>query len=244
MAGSLIGAASTNFAYFYWYTLVRGCYLSQATPTASLSTPAELILGAVAGALAQIFTIPVAVLTARQQTCSASERKNIVDTARDVISEDGISGLWRGLKASLVLVINPSITYGAYQRFHTILYPHKTHLTPYEAFFLGALSKVLATLATQPLIVAKIGLQSKPPPGAPTFKSFGQVMVYIAKHEGTKGLFKGIGPQITKGLLEQGLLMMIKEKMELVFILLWRVVKKMRTDKLASRAGMQIVLKK
>ena len=57
-------------------------------------------------------------------------------------------------------------------------------------------------------------------------------------------LFKGIGPQITKGLLVQGLLMMTKEKMELMFILLWRVVKKMRADRLAARAGTQIVLKK
>lgn len=244
MAGSLIGVASTNFAYFYWYTLVRGFYLSRATPTTTLSTPAELALGAVAGALAQLFTIPVAVLTTRQQTCTALERKNIRDTARDVISEDGLPGLWRGLKASLVLVVNPSITYGAYQRFHTILYPHKSRLSPYEAFLLGALSKVLATLATQPLIVAKVGLQSKPPPGALPFKTFGQVMAYIIKHEGTMSLFKGIGPQITKGLLVQGLLMMTKDKMELMFILLWRVVKKMRADRLAARAGTQIVLKK
>jgi Mitochondrial carrier protein len=79
---------------------------------------------------------------------------------------------------------------------------------------LGAMSKSLATIATQPLIVAKVGLQSRPPPsrkGKP-FKTFGEVMAYIVEHEGVLGLFKGIGPQITKGVLVQGILMMIKER--------------------------------
>ena len=73
---------------------------------------------------------------------------------------------------------------------------------------------MLATIVTQPLIVAKVGLQSKPPParkGKP-FKTFGEVMAYIVEHEGPLGLFKGIGPQILKGLLVQGFLMMTKER--------------------------------
>lgn len=76
------------------------------------------------------------------------------------------------------------------------------------------MSKALATIATQPLIVAKVGLQSRPPParqGKP-FKTFGEVMKFIVDNEGLMGLFKGIGPQITKGLLVQGLLMMTKER--------------------------------
>jgi hypothetical protein len=67
---------------------------------------------------------------------------------------------------------------------------------------------------TQPLIVAKVGLQSKTPParnGKP-FKSFNEVMAFIIEHEGLPGLFKGIGPQILKGLLVQGFLMMTKER--------------------------------
>lgn len=79
---------------------------------------------------------------------------------------------------------------------------------------LGAMSKALATIVTQPLIVAKVGLQSKPPPqrqGKP-FKSFVEVMRFIIEHEGILGLFKGIGPQILKGLLVQGILMMTKER--------------------------------
>lgn len=76
------------------------------------------------------------------------------------------------------------------------------------------MSKALATIVTQPLIVAKVGLQSRPPPsrqGKP-FKTFGEVMKYIVENEGVLSLFKGIGPQIMKGLMVQGLLMMTKER--------------------------------
>ncbi|KAL2156227.1 hypothetical protein VTH82DRAFT_972 [Thermothelomyces myriococcoides] len=239
MSGSLIGVASTNFAYFYWYSVVRTVYFKYAKATGQPSTVVELSLGAVAGALAQLFTIPVAVITTRQQTQSKEERKGIIDTAREVIEgEDGITGLWRGLKASLVLVVNPSITYGAYERLKDVLFPGKKNLSPWEAFALGAMSKALATIVTQPLIVAKVGLQSKPPParqGKP-FKSFVEVMQFIIANEGPLSLFKGIGPQILKGLLVQGILMMTKERVELIFILFLRYLQVMRSRRL-RKAG-------
>ena len=105
---------------------------------------------------------------------------------------------------------------------------------------LGAMSKSLATIATQPLIVAKVGLQSKPPParnGKP-FKTFGEVMRFIVQHEGLLGLFKGIGPQIMKGLLVQGFLMMTKERIELVFVLLFRYLRQVRAEKLQKLADL------
>lgn len=229
----MIGVASTNFVYFYWYTVARTLYLASQTVPKAPSTAAELSLGAVAGALAQVFTIPVSVVTTRQQTQGKRNRKGLIETGREVVeSEDGWTGLWRGLKASLVLVVNPAITYGAYQRLREVLFSGRTNLRPWEAFgaslsslmagyrrtklrsVLGAISKALATIVTQPLIVAKVGLQSRPPPNrqGKSFKSFIEVMNYIVEHEGILGLFKGIGPQIMKGFLVQGLLMMTKER--------------------------------
>jgi hypothetical protein len=133
--GSLIGVASTNFAYFYWYSVVRTLYISSQQTAAPPGTAIELSLGAVAGAVAQVFTIPVSVVTTRQQTQLKGDKKGLLDTGREVIeSEDGYSGLWRGLKASLVLVVNPAITYGAYQRLKDVIYPGKKNLRPLEAF--------------------------------------------------------------------------------------------------------------
>jgi len=76
------------------------------------------------------------------------------------------------------------------------------------------MSKALATLVTQPLIVAKVRLQSKPPPdrkGKP-FKSFTEILKYTVEHEGVLSLWKGLGPQLVKAVIVQGLLMMTKER--------------------------------
>jgi hypothetical protein len=257
LMGSLIGVASTNFAYFYWYSTVRTLYFQKIQKSNKApSTAIELSLGAVAGALAQLFTIPISVVTTRQQTQPRGDKKGMLATAKEVIdSEDGVSGLWRGLKASLVLVVNPAITYGAYQRLREVMYPNKTNLRAHEAFckstsiscliqqltcntVLGAMSKAMATIATQPLIVAKVGLQSRPPParqGKP-FKSFFEVMQYIVEKEGVLGLFKGIAPQILKGLLVQGMLMMTKERIEVLFVLLFRYMRKVRQEQLDKLA--------
>ncbi|KMP04991.1 peroxisomal adenine nucleotide transporter 1 [Coccidioides immitis RMSCC 3703] len=239
ISGSLVGVASTNFAYFYWYSIVRTLYMKSNLPHPP-NTAIELSLGAIAGAVAQIFTIPVSVVTTRQQTQKKGEKKSFMETGKEVVnSDDGWSGLWRGLKASLVLVMNPAITYGAYQRLRDVIFPGKTNLRPWEAFVLGALSKSLATITTQPLIVAKVGLQSRPPPsreGKP-FKTFGEVMAYIIEHEGILGLFKGIGPQILKGVLVQGLLMMTKERIELLFLLFFAYLQKARKNKLKEMAN-------
>ena len=78
----------------------------------------------------------------------------------------------------------------------------------------GAMCKIIATIFTQPVIVAKVVLQSRPLPSrkCKPFKGFIEVMEYIMHKEGVPGLFRGIGPQLIKALLVQGLLMMVKER--------------------------------
>ncbi len=88
------------------------------------------------------------------------------------------------------------------------------------------------------MIVAKVGLQSRPPPareGKP-FKTFPEVMEYIIEHEGPLALFKGIWPQLLKGLLVQGLLMMTKERVEIMFILIFAYLRTIREKKLKQAA--------
>lgn len=136
LTGGLLGVASTNFAYFYWYSIVRDVYLTRVSSTGKPpNTAMELSLGAMAGALAQIFTIPISVVTTRQQTQPKHEKKGMFATASEVVNgEDGYAGLWRGIKASMVLVVNPAITYGAYSRLRESMFPTKSTLAAHEAF--------------------------------------------------------------------------------------------------------------
>jgi len=211
LLGSLAGTVSTNFAYFYWYSFFRGLYVRKRSKSNQLTTATELFLGAVAGAVAQLFTIPVSVVTTRQQTSGRSFRQ----CGEEIWKQDGLRGLWRGLKASLVLVVNPSITYGSSSRLHSVLFNARERLSVRENFILGALSKSIATITTQPLIVAKAIQQS-----SEKFHSFLDVLVHLLKNGGVTSLFRGLGPQLSKGILVQGLLLAFKDKLETYIILL------------------------
>ncbi|KAJ5829277.1 Peroxisomal adenine nucleotide transporter [Penicillium chrysogenum] len=223
---SIFGTASMNFAYFYWSAVARS--LLQSVPRLhDLSQESkivkELALGAVGGAMAQLCTNPIAVISIRQQTRKAGEKGiSMWTTMMEIVqSEDGWTGLWRGLKVNLILVVNPMITYGVYQSLRGQLVSHKKGPSSLDAFLLGALSKVLATIATHPLIVAKTMLQSKPPDcrnGKP-FKGFTEALAYVISNEGFFRLYKGLAPQIIKGFLVQGLMMMLKERTEVLLVM-------------------------
>ncbi|KIR54570.1 adenine nucleotide transporter [Cryptococcus gattii Ru294] len=186
---SMIGTFSQQFAYFFFHTFLRKTYLARLTSSSkrvSLSTSTELLLGALAGALAQIFTIPVSVIATRQQLWDPPARPKILpggkeaewndkspsltETAREIISESGWTGLWTGLKPGLVLTVNPAITYGVFERLKSWRLSTKgaKKLDVWESFWIGVGSKTLATIVTYPYIFAKVRLQAKvvesPPP--------------------------------------------------------------------------------
>ena len=167
-----------EYAYFFFYSLVRTSYMKRltarrpaGTPTVSLSTAAELALGAIAGALAQIFTIPVSVIATRQQLGAPKSKGkgkgkegergyedvdhdgSFFGVAWEIIREEGITGLWLGLKPGLVLTVNPAITYGVFERIKGAVLAARervgdssTSLGPGLSFALGATSKSLATV--------------------------------------------------------------------------------------------------
>ncbi|WWD21645.1 hypothetical protein CI109_106131 [Kwoniella shandongensis] len=190
-AASMVGSFSQQFAYFFFHTLLRTSYIRRLAPLTSsssskgaapvaapsLSTSAELLLGALAGAFAQIFTIPVSVIATRQQLWEPPHphhhhhKKNmpvvapsLLDTAKEIVSESGVTGLWTGLRPGLVLTVNPAITYGVFERIKSWrLEGSGRKLGVAEAFWVGVGSKTLATVVTYPYIFAKVRLQAKVP---------------------------------------------------------------------------------
>jgi len=126
-----------------------------------LSTAAELLLGAIAGALAQIFTIPVSVIATRQQIGRSDRPEgdsteptddSFLSVAREIIREEGVTGLWLGIKPGLVLTVNPAITYGVFERVKSLVLHARPDgngkMSPWLSFFVGALSKTLATIVS------------------------------------------------------------------------------------------------
>ncbi|THH32256.1 hypothetical protein EUX98_g1932 [Antrodiella citrinella] len=282
---TMLNTFSMQYAYFFFYSFVRTSYikrLASKLPKGSkappLSTAAELLLGAVAGALAQIFTIPVSVIATRQQigrvdkparkprnaikpsddvekglpgsSLESSDDETKVDeqpfdesflgVAKEIVEEEGVTGLWLGIKPGLVLTVNPAITYGLYERVKSmVLLAHAQagdtsgKMNPWASFAVGALSKSLATVVTYPYIMAKVRIQARtadveeaqeehlPVPHQhqfhhTQFKHVGalEILTRVWKKEGFVGWYQGMGAQIFKAVLSQALLFLSKEQFE------------------------------
>lgn len=196
LGSSLIGTASTNFTYFYCYSFLRENYNKKYNPNGgTLSTAFELVLGAAAGALTTLITTPVSVITTRQQTLPANERQSVVETCKSIVAEEGIQGLWRGIQPSLLLCVNPAITYGSFEKIKQIvLTVLKLQLTPGVNFLVGALSKTLATVITYPYIMAKVRLQWRPSKDMKdkvvAYKGSIDVLTRVLKTDGFFGWYK------------------------------------------------------
>jgi len=232
-SASMLNTFSMQFAYFYWYSFVRGAYIAKLYPSlvasaVTLSTAAELILGALAGALGQVFTIPVSVVATRQQLSSSSTHQSLLGTTTEILKDDGITGLWRGLKASLVLTVNPALTYGSFERLKPLILGKTGKMTPGKAFLLGALSKTIATVVTFPYILAKVRLQAKYDDDTDTtvltggssavtekkkerYTSAVDVLKKIHAEKGIVGWYQGMQAHIFKAVLAQALLFGIKD---------------------------------
>ncbi|PWZ03260.1 mitochondrial carrier [Testicularia cyperi] len=233
---SMVNTFSTQFAYFYWYSVVRTLYINRLAKKTSagvaiLGTATELFLGAIAGALAQIFTIPVSVIATRQQIGNPDAGKDgkpadesFVGVAKDILKEDGVTGLWRGLKPSLVLTVNPAITYGVFERVKTIILAASADgkMTPGKSFLVGALSKTLATVVTFPYILSKIRLQAK----NTRYNGAIDCLRQIAAEKGISGWYQGMQAQITKAVLAQALLFFFRDYFEVWTRQILKVAKK------------------
>ncbi|TFK40188.1 mitochondrial carrier domain-containing protein [Crucibulum laeve] len=258
---TMLNTFSMQYAYFFFYSFVRNSYIKRLTaklPPGSklppLSTAAELLLGALAGALAQIFTIPVSVIATRQQVGRPGqlqqkaaefsvnqdqEDDSFLTVAKEIIDEEGVTGLWLGIKPGLVLTVNPAITYGVFERVKSIVLLAKAKagtgqkMSPWISFIVGALSKTLATVVTYPYIMAKVRIQARsadvedavehheqlPRPHAYHHEkskhvSAIDILTRVWKREGFVGWYQGMQAQITKAVLSQALLFMSKEQFE------------------------------
>jgi hypothetical protein len=174
---SLFQTFLSNFGYFWFYALVKRLYARYNTRP---STGIELFLGAIAGALSRTITTPVSVITMRKQTIDDPKGRQYSMICKKIFKEEGIRGFWRGYGASLILTINPAITYGLFERIKEV-----GKKTRREIFLMGAFTKSIATIFTYPYILAKSQLQARD-----ELQSISQCFHVAMKEDGVYGLYK------------------------------------------------------
>ncbi|PPR05083.1 hypothetical protein CVT26_012606 [Gymnopilus dilepis] len=226
LGSSLLGIAVTNGVYYYFYERSRATILrSKHGRSKALSTLESMLTGLIAGSATTIISNPIWVIQTSQavQTMGSdpsgpttSEKLGFLQTIQSIIAKDGISAFWRGIGPALVLVINPIIQYTTFEQLKNLLISRRTAklrgagaaatvLSDLDYFFLGALSKLVATSLTYPYIVVKSRLQAGSA-NASKYKSSLSGLLTILKDEGIEGLYKGMTSKLLQSVLTAAIL--------------------------------------
>ncbi|KAH7131372.1 mitochondrial carrier domain-containing protein [Dactylonectria estremocensis] len=207
----------------------------------------ELAVGAIAGACARAITTPISNVVTRKQM--SSERQTLREMLAAIRKQSGLLGLWSGYSATLVLTLNPSITFFVNRRLaERIISALEDEDIPiaWVAFLIAAASKATATAITYPVQKGKTRLQmasfaanketSHKENGVKEEQEtvsvrgkiaefldqtiFG-VILRILKKEGLRALYAGIHGELLKSFFSHGLTMLSKGVIHRLVIRLW-----------------------
>ncbi|KAJ6028148.1 hypothetical protein N7540_003724 [Penicillium herquei] len=228
-----------SFLFFLAYTIVRQRRIiarvgpARAARNKNIVLPLldELAIGVLAGSFSKLFTTPLANIVTRKQTAASKDGASSQSTseiAACIRKEKGMAGFWSGYSASLILALNPSLTFFLNALLKRILLPRSKRDKPSPAitFLLAALSKSAASSVTYPFSLAKTRLQtmsgsrSGQTPGT-TLKSstllsalMPQIIttvITIARVEGISALYSGLQGEVLKGFFSHGFTMLAKD---------------------------------
>lgn len=184
------------------------------------SAAGDLLLGAAAGCVNVLSTTPFWVVNTRLKMQGINcdlPYNDLISGLKYIARFEGIEKLWSGTGASLLLTVNPAIQFSVYEaikRYLTKAYGNESPSVLYF-FFLGALSKLVSTFITYPLQIVQTKmrhgddeLKKNLPPNAGAF----EMIYYMLKNKGMKGLYCGLEAKIWQTVLTAALMFMTYEK--------------------------------
>jgi len=210
LKASLIGIAASNTVYFYWYSFLRENAI-QLVQRKDLTAVESLGVSSVAGIINVLSTLPIWVVNTRMQLDTSKTLKQQLMT---VYNDEGVKGFYKGLIPSLILVSNPAVQFMVFERLKSILMSrgNRKRLSATDAFLLGAVAKLVATLVTFPYLLVKSRLQAKGTQGVVKYAGFTDAVTKIFTSEGVVGFYKGINTKLVQTVLGAAFMFWVKEK--------------------------------
>ncbi|KAJ5238698.1 Mitochondrial substrate/solute carrier [Penicillium chermesinum] len=223
LESALFGISVTNFVYYYWYEWTRSAFEGAAVKAGraskKLTTVESMIAGAIAGSATVLITNPIWVINTRMTARKSESEESLpggpqktkastLSTLMELLRQEGPRALFAGVLPALILVINPILQYTIFEQLKNVV-ERRRRMTPKDAFYLGALGKILATSITYPYITIKSQMHVASKNGPK--ESLNKSLKRIVDEEGWSGLYKGIAPKVTQSAITAAFLFAFKD---------------------------------
>eukprot|EP00940_MAST-03C_sp_MAST-3C-sp2_P002511 g2511.t1 len=143
--------------------------------------------------------------------------KSYATVVRDHFRSRGLRGFYHGASAYVVLCAKPAIQYCVFESLKKVALrkTRKKDLSAFVAFFLGAISRAIATLIIFPFIranaVRKGKMDSADDDGLADLGTL-RAIARVASEHGFMSLYQGLAPQLSRGVMSAALAMVVKER--------------------------------
>lgn len=231
---SVLGSGAAWGTYLYAYGLARSRKAKQGVELSALQ---NLLSATEAGLLVSVVTNPIWVVKTRlqlqeQSIAGKASRgakrmyKGTLDCFRTIVRDEGVSGLYKGLLPSLILVSHGAIQLALYEKLKAMS-QEMTRLHGWDqqvsvdgsgdrisaqnAGLCGALSKAGATLVTYPTQVVRARLQQRMDSRALKYSSFTHVVRVTMRREGVSGFYKGLVPNLLRVMPQSAVTFLVYE---------------------------------
>ncbi|XP_031276732.1 calcium-dependent mitochondrial ATP-magnesium/phosphate carrier protein 2-like [Pistacia vera] len=207
---------------FYIYEMVKN-FIADAKGIdhkESVGAAGRLFAGGLAGAVAQTAIYPMDLVKTRLQTyvCEDGKVPNLRAMSRDIWVQEGPRAFFRGLVPSLIGIIPyAGIDLAAYETFKDMSKKyilHEREPGPLVQLGCGTLSGALGATCVYPLQVVRTRMQAQRANTGTAYNGMSDVFKRTFQHEGFRGFYKGLFPNMLKVVPSASITYMVYEAMK------------------------------
>ncbi|EKX44546.1 hypothetical protein GUITHDRAFT_152990 [Guillardia theta CCMP2712] len=191
---SLVGIIPTRSCYFWAY----GATKNALEPVIGDGPATHMASAVAAGGLSSTVTCPLWMVKTRMQL----QGTGMVATAKKILAEEGPKGLYRGLLASYWGLSEGAVQFLLYEKMKASMKASNLkgssgseELTTWQYLLAAGSSKAAASILTYPHEVVRTRMREA---ASTRYRSMFQSIALIAREEGRRGLYSGLGPHLMR----------------------------------------------
>ncbi|OWM80549.1 calcium-dependent mitochondrial ATP-magnesium/phosphate carrier protein 2-like [Punica granatum] len=217
---NVLKVAPESAIRFYAYEMLKTVIVKAqgGENKAEIGPVGRLLAGGIAGAVAQTSIYPMDLVKTRLQTCEGGKAPNIGAMSKDIWVHEGPRAFYRGLVPSLLGIIPyAGIDLAAYE---TLKDMSKKYILqdadpgPLVQLGCGTISGSLGATCVYPLQVVRTRMQAQRMNTEAAYCGMSDVFRRTFQHEGLRGFYKGLFPNLLKVVPSASITYLVYESMK------------------------------